>query len=80
MRAAAPARPVTASSPASSPASASPSRPLSEDEERLRAELSAELARTHGNVSEVARTMGKTRMQIHRWMKRFAITPESFRG
>jgi transposase-like protein len=31
-------------------------------------------------VSEVARTMGKTRMQIHRWMKRFGITPESFRG
>jgi transcriptional regulator with GAF, ATPase, and Fis domain len=66
--------------PASAPTSASPSRPLTEDDERLRTELSAELTRTHGNVSEVARTMGKTRMQIHRWMKRFGITPESFRG
>ena len=55
-------------------------RPHSEEDERLRVELSAELTRTHGNVSEVARTMGKTRMQIHRWMKRFGITPESFCG
>ncbi|MBX3187151.1 MAG: sigma 54-interacting transcriptional regulator [Labilithrix sp.] len=55
------------------------SRPLTEEEERLRGELTAALQRTHGNVSEVARTMGKTRMQIHRWMKRFGITPESFR-
>ncbi|MDB4935639.1 MAG: Response regulatory protein [Labilithrix sp.] len=69
-----------APTPASSPAATASSRPLSEDDERLRAELSAELTRTHGNVSEVARTMGKTRMQIHRWMKRFGITPESFRG
>ena len=71
-----------ASAAASAPprASAPASRPLSDDDERLRAELSAALARTNGNVSEVARTMGKTRMQIHRWMKRFHITPESFRG
>ena len=59
---------------------ATPSRPLTEEDERLRTELSAELTRTHGNVSEVARTMGKTRMQIHRWMKRFGIAPESFRA
>jgi transcriptional regulator with PAS, ATPase and Fis domain len=79
--------PVSAHLPASAPTSASPSapsaptsRPLSEDDEKLRVELSAALTRTHGNVSEVARTMGKTRMQIHRWMKRFGITPESFRG
>jgi transcriptional regulator with GAF, ATPase, and Fis domain len=69
-----------ASAPASTPAARAPaSRPLSAEDERIRTELSAELARTRGNVSEVARTMGKTRMQIHRWMKRFAITPESFR-
>ena len=71
-----PSAPVRASSPAPAPAS----RPLSDDDERLRAELSAELSRTNGNVSKVARTMGKTRMQIHRWMKRFNITPESFRS
>jgi DNA-binding NtrC family response regulator len=72
--------PAPAPAPARSPASAPASRPLSEEDERIRAELSAELTRTHGNVSEVARTMGKTRMQIHRWMKRFGIAPESFRG
>jgi transcriptional regulator of acetoin/glycerol metabolism len=72
-----PATPVAA---APAPAAPPVSRPLSEEDERLRAELSAELTRTHGNVSEVARTMGKTRMQIHRWMKRFGIVPESFRG
>jgi DNA-binding NtrC family response regulator len=74
--------PVSAppATPATAPAAPPVSRPLSEEDERLRAELSAELARTHGNVSEVARTMGKTRMQIHRWMKRFGIVPESFRG
>ena len=71
---------ASASAPASAPARAPASRPLSDEDERLRTELSAALTRTHGNVSEVARTMGKTRMQIHRWMKRFGIVPESFRG
>ena len=72
--------PAPAPPPASAPTSSGrASRPFSEEDERLRAELSAELQRTHGNVSEVARTMGKTRMQIHRWMKRFGIAPESFR-
>jgi transcriptional regulator with PAS, ATPase and Fis domain len=88
-----PAAPLPASASASAPASAPSStttstatttnaaaRVLTEEDEKLRAELFAELTRTHGNVSEVARTMGKTRMQIHRWMKRFGITPESFRG
>ena len=73
-------RPVTGPMPASAPPAPSKPRPLTEEEERLRAELSAALESTHGNVSEVARTMGKTRMQIHRWMKRFGITPESFRA
>ena len=85
--------PATASMPAAVPQSSptprsapipssasTPSRPLTDEDERLRTELSAALTRTHGNVSEVARTMGKTRMQIHRWMKRFGITPESFRA
>jgi len=30
-------------------------------------------------VSDVSRVLGKTRMQIHRWMKRFEIDPETFR-
>ena len=54
-------------------------RPLTADETRLKDELVAHLTRTRGNISEISRTLGKTRMQIHRWMKRFGITPESFR-
>ncbi|MCP4448018.1 MAG: FHA domain-containing protein [Myxococcales bacterium] len=33
-----------------------------------------------GNVSAVARSMGKDRKQIQRWMKRYAIDPNQFRG
>jgi len=33
-----------------------------------------------GNVSAVARSMGKSRMQIHRWLKRLGLKPESFRS
>jgi DNA-binding NtrC family response regulator len=50
------------------------------EDDPLRTSLLEALRATRGNVSEVARTMGKTRMQIHRWMKRFGIDPESFRG
>ncbi|MFO0614810.1 MAG: sigma 54-interacting transcriptional regulator [Polyangiaceae bacterium] len=38
------------------------------------------LVRHRGNVSEIARELGKTRMQIHRWMKRYGLDPEMFRG
>jgi transcriptional regulator of acetoin/glycerol metabolism len=56
------------------------SRPaLSSDDERLRADLVAALTAHAGNVSEVSRAMAKTRMQIHRWMKRFGIDPETYR-
>jgi len=38
------------------------------------------LLRDHdGNVSAVARDMGKDRKQIQRWMKRYAIDPREFR-
>ena len=62
------------------PTPAAPAKVLSDDDQRLKADLVEALSRTHGNVSEIARTMGKTRMQIHRWMKRFALDPESFRS
>jgi len=65
--------------PASTPAR-SAQRPLTDDELKLKEELTEALTRTRGNVSEIARTMGKTRMQIHRWMKRFGLDPETFRG
>ena len=58
---------------------ASAARSLSEEETKLRDSLVEALSRTRGNVSEIAREMGKTRMQIHRWMKRFGLAPESYR-
>ena len=48
-------------------------------DEAIRAQLSEALSTHHGNISHVARTMGRTRMQIHRWMKRFGINPETYR-
>jgi MoxR-like ATPase len=48
---------------------------LSEDEAARRAELVALLDEHGGNVSAVARAMGKARMQIQRWMKAYRIEP-----
>lgn len=45
----------------------------------VRERLIASLQRHRGNVSEVARELGKARMQVQRWMKRFAIDARSFR-
>jgi transcriptional regulator with AAA-type ATPase domain len=50
-----------------------------EDDAVQREELLALLKEHRGNVSAVARAMGKARMQVQRWMKRFALTPEQFR-
>jgi transcriptional regulator with PAS, ATPase and Fis domain len=45
-----------------------------------RREQLIELLRTHkGNIAEVGRAVGKARMQIHRWMKRYGINPADFR-
>jgi transcriptional regulator with PAS, ATPase and Fis domain len=45
----------------------------------LREELISLLATHNGSVSQVARSMGKARMQIQRWMRRFEIDPNEFR-
>lgn len=55
-------------------------RALSDEDVKLKEELTAALTKTRGNISEISRTMGKTRMQIHRWMKRFGLDPETFRS
>ena len=44
-----------------------------------REELVALLHQHGGNVAEVARIVGKGRMQIHRWARRYAIDLDSFR-
>lgn len=46
------------------------------DENELR-----ELLRIHaGNIAAVGRELGKARMQIHRWMKRYNIEVDDYRG
>jgi transcriptional regulator of acetoin/glycerol metabolism len=47
---------------------------------QLRARLSALLDTHRGNISAVAREMGKARNQIRRWCKRLGLEPERFRG
>jgi transcriptional regulator with GAF, ATPase, and Fis domain len=42
-------------------------------------ELRALLSIHRGNVSALAREFGKARMQVHRWLSRYALDPESFR-
>jgi transcriptional regulator of acetoin/glycerol metabolism len=46
----------------------------------LEAELRRLLRQRGGNVSAVARDLGKARMQIHRWMAQFNIDPAQYRG
>jgi transcriptional regulator with PAS, ATPase and Fis domain len=43
------------------------------------AELRALLESHQGNVAAVGRELGKARMQIHRWMKRYGIAIDEFR-
>jgi DNA-binding NtrC family response regulator len=50
-----------------------------EADARIHERLIAELARHRGNVSEVARSMGKARMQVQRWMRRFGLDAEDYR-
>ena len=51
-----------------------------DDPETLRRTLVALLEQHKGNISYVARDMGKARMQIHRWMQRFDLARHTFRG
>jgi len=51
-----------------------------ESEDAERREQILALMRAHGgNVTAVAKQMGKARMQVQRWLKRYAINPTSFR-
>jgi DNA-binding NtrC family response regulator len=55
---------------------------ISEEEladEELRRQLIGLMDTHGGNVSEIARAMGKARMQIHRWIKRFGLDPRRYR-
>jgi transcriptional regulator with AAA-type ATPase domain len=61
------------------PTSEPPQMPLSEEDARRRDEIIALLREHHGNISAVARASGKARVQIHRWLKRYRLDPDSFR-
>jgi DNA-binding NtrC family response regulator len=61
-------------------ASTASSRPAEPEPEALRADLLDQMARHQGNISAVARAMRRTRMQVHRWLKRWHIDAEKFRG
>lgn len=49
-------------------------------EETRERELVRLLAAHRGNVSAVARSMGYSRMQVHRWMKQMNVDPNQFRS
>ena len=54
-------------------------RQLSDEDRRRRDEITRLLREHKGNISAIARVMGKARMQIQRWCKRYRLDPESFR-
>lgn len=56
-----------------------PMIPLTEEALNRRATLIALLREHGGNVSAVARTMGKARSQVQRWVKRYGLDPTQFR-
>ncbi len=68
--------------PASSPELRNP-QPVAVDnldaaDRALYEALRAQLVVHRGNISAVARGMGKDRRQIHRWLRRFGVRPEMF--
>jgi transcriptional regulator with GAF, ATPase, and Fis domain len=52
---------------------------LSDDEARHRETLVALLRDHGGNIAAVAQTVGKARMQVQRWLKRYGLDPRTFR-
>jgi transcriptional regulator with GAF, ATPase, and Fis domain len=50
-----------------------------DDDAAQRDRLVALMQRHGGNVTAVARAIGKARMQVQRWLKRYSIDARSFR-
>ena len=63
------------------PAVATTARPdaTAQDDEDRKAHLITLLTQHRGRIADVARAMGKARMQIHRWIQRYEIDLEAFR-
>ncbi|MBX7099475.1 MAG: sigma 54-interacting transcriptional regulator [Myxococcaceae bacterium] len=58
---------------------AAPRPEASADDDARRDELTRLLQAHGGNVSEVARAMGKARTQVQRWLKRYGLQSEQFK-
>ena len=57
-----------------------PAEPEGDDDAARKAELTALLREHHGNISAIAKATGYNRVQLHRWLKRFDLDPEPYRG
>ena len=49
------------------------------DDDALKAQLEAQLLEHGGNISAVARAMGKARVQVQRWIARFGLDARAFK-
>ena len=58
---------------------AGPAPELTPEEAQRRDELLSLLREHRGNVTAVARALGKARVQVQRWMRRYRILPSVFR-
>jgi transcriptional regulator of acetoin/glycerol metabolism len=64
----------------SGPMSSTPmAPPVSRRAPPTEVELRDLLQRHRGNVAAVGRELGKERMQVHRWMKRYNISIDEYR-
>jgi hypothetical protein len=61
------------------PPMAAGARGLSDEDRQARDDLIAKLREHRGNVSGVARAMGKARIQVQRWLRRFGIDAADFK-
>ena len=59
---------------------APPPRPLDPEELARRDQLAALLTEHAGNISAVARALGKDRKQVHRWLERYGLSPDPYRA
>src|SRR5262249_51345362 len=53
--------------------------PLTEEQLKQREELATLLTETRGNLSAVARQLGKDRAQLQRWLRRLELDARTFR-
>jgi transcriptional regulator of acetoin/glycerol metabolism len=60
-------------------AAAAPAAGEDEGDEDQRGRLIALLTQHRGNVTEVARALGRSRLQVYRWLRRHSLDPRAYR-